>query len=544
MPLLRGVTVLCLASASLLCAAAPPPVVLISIDTLRADHLGIYGNRHIATPNIDSFADNGTVFTDIACQTPLTLPSHTTLFTSTYPFENGIQENAEQVPAGAVTLAAVLKSHGYKTAAFIGSVFLERQMGLDQGFDTYDSPFNFEAFSPLSGELFFGGIENPYNVRDRRDGALVVSSALRWISANRTQPAFVFIHLFDLHTPYSLAPRKGLSRYDTQLEYADELIGRLKKGLIQNGWWDRALTVLLSDHGEGLGDHGETAHGYFIYQSTIHVPLIIHGTPGRVEQPGGLIDVAPTILDLLHIPAPPSFEGTTLLTNTPRSVYSETLHTHDSFGWSPLRSIRLGKYKYIEAPHAELYDLDNDPAERTNIMAANPGAVRTLRGELTKLQARYPRHASTTQAANPQTQKLLNSLGYVAPGPHPTGPQPDPKDRLPEYRLYENSMDAQAHGHPAQAAALLQQILTQDPTNTLARRDLGSCYLDLRQYEKARAALEKVAIAAPNDYATQYGLGLANKHLGHNEEARQNFEAASRLAPNSSQARRELSLKQ
>src|SRR5208283_2502233 len=183
---------------------AATPVILISIDTLRADHVGAYGYHRIATPNIDSFTQGGTVFTNIACQAPLTLPSHTSLFTSTYPFENGIQENAEMVPSGAVTLAGVLRSRGYKTAAFIGGVFLERQMGLDQGFDTYDSPFDFEAFSPLSGEMFFGGVENPYSVRDRRDGVLVVAAALRWIAARRGQPVFVFIHLFDLHTPYSL----------------------------------------------------------------------------------------------------------------------------------------------------------------------------------------------------------------------------------------------------------------------------------------------------------------------------------------------------
>ncbi len=540
MTLLRGVIVLCLAAASVL-PAAPPPVVLISIDTLRADHLGIYGNRRMATPNIDSFAAGGTVYTSIACQTPLTMPSHTTLFTSTYPFENGVQENAEQVPPGAVTLATVLKSRGYKTAAFIGSVFLERQMGLDAGFDTYDSPFNFEAFSPLSGELFFGGVENPYNVRDRRDGALVVGAALRWIAANRTQPAFVFIHLFDLHTPYSLPKRPGLSRYDTQLAYADELIGRLKKGLVQNGWWDGALTVLLSDHGEGLGDHGENSHGYFIYQSTLHVPLIIHypAQSARVPQPGGLIDVAPTILDMLHIPAPPSFEGTTLLSNAPRPVYSETMHTHDSFGWSPLRAIRVGKYKFIEAPHPELYDLDADPAEARNIIATNATQAHALRDDLAKLQTRYPRRTAAAPSASPQTQKLLNSLGYLAPGPNKARAI-DPKDRLPEYRLYEDSMDARAHGHPAQAAALLQKVLAQDPDNTLARRDLGSCYLDLRDYTNARNALEKVASTAPADYATQYGLGLADKHLGLSSEARQHFEAAARIAPQAAQPRREL----
>ncbi len=542
-----------LASAAGLRAASP--VILISIDTLRADHVGVYGYRRIATPNIDSFAQGGTVFTNIECQTPLTLPSHTSLFTSTYPFENGIQENAEQVPAGVVTLAGVLKSHGYKTAAFIGSVFLERQMGLDQGFETYDSPFNFEAFSHISGEMFFGGTESPYAVRDRRDGALVVQAALRWLAANRDQPVFVFIHLFDLHTPYAVpeavARRKGVSRYDAQLEYEDELIGRLKRAFVQAGWWDKSLAILVSDHGEGLGDHDETSHGYFIYQSTLHVPVIFHwpaditGRPAIVQRPAGLIDVAPTVLDFLHVPAPASFEGTSLLgaVATQRPVYSETLHTHDSFGWAPLRSVRLGSYKYIEAPHAELYDLSKDPGERNNIVNANRGEARALRSEIAKLLARYPRKGSATTASNtPQAEKLLSSLGYLAHGPglRVSESGPDPKDRLPEYHIYQTAiLDIEDRNLEA-AVALLQQVLVQDAKNTLARRDLAVCYLDLHNYSKARASFEKVVAAAPDDYPSQFGLGIVDKHLGLLDEARAHFEAACRLAPHAEQCRREL----
>ncbi len=292
-------------------AAAQTPVIMISIDTLRADHVGVYGYKAVPTPNLDAFASGGTVFPNVDCQTPLTLPSHTSLFTSTYPFENGIQENAEQIPPNAITLAAVLKSHGYKTAAFVSSVFLEQEMGLDKGFDTYDSPFHFAAFSPVSGEMFFGGPPNLSIARERRDGALTVHAAVRWLAANKGQPVFVFVHLFDLHTPYSVPERKGISRYDAQLELEDEIVGRLKNALVQSGWWDKSLTVLFSDHGEGLGDHGEKSHGYFVYESTLHVPLIFHWPAGQTGQvqPAGLIDVAPAILDFLRIPVPRSFEG-------------------------------------------------------------------------------------------------------------------------------------------------------------------------------------------------------------------------------------------
>jgi hypothetical protein len=552
-PLSRSAIVMCLTSAAAW-AVPPPSVILISIDTLRADHLSAYGYRKIATPNIDAFAQGGSVFTNIACQTPLTLPSHTSLFTSTYPFENGIQENAELVPPGAVTLAGVLRGHGYQTAAFIGGVFLERQMGLDQGFDTYESPFNFEAFSPLSGEMFFGGVGSPFLVRDRRDGALVIPAALRWLATHRDQPVFVFIHLFDLHTPYTIPPRKDVSRYDAQLLYVDELIGKLTKALKQAGWWDRSLTVLLSDHGEGLGDHGETAHGYFIYQSTLHVPLMLHwpaGTanqPARAAQPGGLIDVAPTILDFLHFPAPATFEGTTLLNASQRPVYSETMHTHDSFGWSPLRSIRLGAYKYIDAPRPELYNLEKDPDEKNDIIPSDPAQARALRAEMTKLMSRYaPRNPLPASGTNPQTERLLASLGYLGRGPRSrlTGSAPDPKDRLPEYRLYEQSMDAINNHRPEEAVGLLKKILAQDATNFLARRDLGASYLDLHQYAKARAAFAPLAAAVRDDYSAQFGLGLADKNLGLLDEARAHLEAACKIAPRAAQCGRELeSLKQ
>ena len=524
-------------------------MIVISIDTLRADHVSAYGYRLIATPNIDSFAAGGTVFQNIACQTPLTLPSHTALFTSSYPFENGIQENAEQLAPGALTLAAVLKSHGYKTAAFIGSVFLERQMGLDQGFETYDSPFNFEAFSPLSGEMFFGGTENPLLVRDRRDGALVVGAALRWLAANRNQAVFVFIHLFDLHTPYTIPERKGVSRYDAQLEYVDGLIGRLKKALGAQGWWDQSLTIVLSDHGEGLNDHGETSHGYFLYQTTLHVPLIIHWPATAPAQPptsqpaAGLIDVAPTIVDFLHLPVPASFEGKSLLGPHTDEVYSETLYTRDSFGWAALRSLRSGAFKYIDAPHPELYNLEKDPTETHNIIAGIPAQARTLRTKLVELVARYPpSNRPPAPAINPQTQRLLTSLGYLGRGPRSrlAGAAQDPKDRLPEYHLYEQSMDAISNHRLNEAAALLQKILAGDAANILARRDLGSCYLDLHLYAKARETLQPLAAAIPDDYVSQFGLGLADKHLGLTAEARAHVEAACRVAPQAAQCRREL----
>lgn len=535
---------LALASLVLCRAAEPPSVILISIDTLRADHLSSYGYRRIHTPNIDSFAQQGTLFTNIESQVPLTLPSHTCLFTSTYPFQTQIEENAEHVPSGLVTLASVLRSHGYKTAAFIGSVFLESEMGLDQGFDFYDSPFHFEAFSPISGSMFFGGAgRNRYTVRDRRDGALVLAAAKRWLSANHDARVFAFVHLFDLHKPYL---HRG---YDGELAYTDGLLGAFREYLMANGWWRRSLVVLLSDHGEGLGDHGEDSHGYFLYESTLHVPLIVHWPDGAAKRPpissapGGLIDVAPTVLDALSIGAPPSFEGRSLWDARPRSIYSESLYAHDGFGWSPLRSLREGSYKYIEAPHPELYNLAADPREQTDLYAKDPARAQALRAELRKLLAEHaPKQPQSPAAISPRTRALLASLGYLSGSAHAaTGSaMPDPKDRLPEYQLYEQAQTLLYDGRLEQAATILRQILAHDSKNTLARRDLGGTYVEQHLYEKARQCFELVVTEAPDDYMAQFELGIADKHLGLNREAVEHLEAACKVAPGAEQCRREL----
>jgi hypothetical protein len=555
----------------------PPPVILISIDTLRADHVGAYGYTRIHTPNIDSYAQPGTLFTAVAAQVPLTLPSHAALFTSTYPFENRIEENAQPVPPGAVTLASVLHSQGYKTAAFIGSVFLERQMGLDQGFDLYDSPFSFDAFSPLSGSMFFiGDAANRYAVRDRRPAALVVRAAERWLSAQRGQPVFVFVHLFDLHTPYAIPPGArpgGVSGYDAELEYVDLELAWFKRALVQSGWWDRSLVVLLSDHGEGLDQHGEATHGYFLYQSTLAVPLLVHwpapaparSRPPRVALNAGLIDVAPTILDLLHVPAPPTFEGRSLLGEidsaapAPHAVYSQTLYTHDAFGWAPLRSLRLGAFKYIDAPRPELYNLQSDPRELNNLLGSAPvhaaAETKLLRGELAKLLARKPPAEPTpTPGIAPATRALLTSLGYLAAAPRPDAGYAgsagnagrashvdhagaDPKDRLPEIHLYENANLLLAERRFDAAASILRALLVRDPHNTLARRDLGLCHLARGNYSAARTCFQQALAAAPRDFLTRFQLGIAEEHLGLYKAALEDISEACKIAPQAAACR-------
>jgi arylsulfatase A-like enzyme len=379
-----------------------------------------------------------------------------------------------------VTLASVLQSHGYTTGAFIGSFLLARSVGLDRGFDEYDSPFGAPA----------AVAESPYSARVRRDGALVLRAASQWLSARKGQPVFAFIHLFDLHAPYRIGQTPGSALpekagYDAEIGYVDQLLGRFRQTLEQNGFWQRSLVVLVSDHGESLGDHGETSHGYFAYESTLHVPLIMHWPdsaaqyPARVMQPAGLIDVAPTILDFLHIPVPASFAGVSLMKfdDAPaHPVFSESVYTRDEFGWAPLRTLRIGEFKFIQAPRAEMYDLAKDPRELVNIVRTNAAEVTTLRAELTKLLARYqPQEQPPKSDASTATRSALQSLGYLSGPPRSTISTggADPKDHIAEYQLFEKSLDA-FYAHRLEAAiAGFRRVLAMNPSMTPAKEALA-----------------------------------------------------------------------
>ena len=507
---------------------AQTPVILISVDTLRADRIGPH------TPNIGRYAQGGTLFTSAETQIPLTLPSHTTLMTSTYPFQNGVEENAGHVPPNLTTLASVLHDRGYRTAAFIGSIFLEKQLGLDRGFDVYDSPFEFGAFSTLDGSMVFaGGPQNPLTVRERRPGALVLRAAKQWLATQRGQPVFLFAHLFDVHKPYRFGS------YDAEVASVDKLLGDFADTLKREGWWDRSLVVLTADHGEGLGEHGESDHGYFVYESTLHVPLIVHWPsdarkfPARVEQPVGLIDVAPTILDFLKIPVPDSFRGTGFRPGSANPVIGESTYGRDCFGWSPLRAIRVGALKYIEAPKPELYDIGKDPRELTNLIDIRRSDAAMLKAQLGKLMTR---RASSSQpaAGDPQRNKeVLQSLGYLAPGPARVvkGPAADPKDKLPELLRYEDALDLMEAKRYDESIAILRAIVTADAGNLLARRDLGVALIEKHDFRAALDELQRVAAASPDDYVTRYEMGIAQEGLGHLPEALSQFESACRIAP-------------
>ena len=552
-------------------SSGPPPVILISIDTLRADHLSCYGYKKLQTPHIDSLARGGTVFAEISSQAPITLPSHVSLFTSTYPFANGIRENAQVLPPGAVTLATVLAGHGYNTAAFIGGYFLDRRFGLAQGFQTYDSPFDSRV---INGALDL-----------KRPAVEVLKGAENWLAQNSNHAFLLFVHLFDLHQPYD-APshyraRSPESEYDQELAYVDDSLGGFLEYLAKSGLDRRALVVLFSDHGESLGDHGENTHGYFVYQSTLHVPLIIHWPqetetqtskeenrnskietgnsprvssfnfrgwpfrdfPARVDTPASLIDVAPTVLSFLGIQSPPRFSGHSLLelatsgNSPPRDVYSESTYAHDKFGWAELRSLRHGDYQYIDAPRPELYDLKSDSAEVHNLLTGQTALAASYRESLAALVSAFHPQSDADQEmvpATPDSAESLRSLGYLeitTPKAGLDNSGVDPKDRLFEYKRYLLAGHLARTGKAEEAVAEFQAILADDPRNLPAYLDLARSDIGLHRYLDGANQLKAALALDPRNVEAEELLGDIWLTLGNFGRAAAEFNRLLTFAP-------------
>lgn len=551
------------------------PVILISVDTLRADHLSCYGGKYIPTPHIDALRRGGTLFSQVDSQVPMTLPSHTVLFTSTYPFWNQTEENGERLSAGAVTLASVLRAHGYQTAAFIGGFVLDRRFGLDRGFDTYGSPF---AVHQQPGEE---------TIWLKRPAAEVTRAAINWLRDNSRHPFFMFLHIFDLHRPYELPfgdSQLDGDYYDAELRYVDQVLGRFCRELDDIGVYRRGLLIFTSDHGESLGDHGEETHSFFIYESTLRVPLIVHwpassrSYPANFSFPASLIDLAPTILQFLDIPEPATFQGQSLLDalrtngeNPPRAVYSESLYARDHFGWSALRSLRIGPYKYIEAPHPELYDLTRDPAEAHNLYSEKKAIAFEIEQNLRALRSRYsPSTQNSQETPSAETQALLGSLGYTAlMRPHDAAGESgsDPKDRLAEYRQYSRAVELASTGKFSEAIGPFRAVLKEDPNNVLAhfylavsyhrlhhfdnavrqleetlefdpsnaraQELLGTIWLEEKNYARAQQRFQELLKIAPADYGANYNLGILAARKGDWAEAIRYLETAVRADPQS-----------
>lgn len=512
----------------------PAPVILISVDTLRADHLGCYGYRALPTPHIDAMTAGATQFWNISSQVPLTLPSHVSLFTSTYPFSSGVEDNGEVLAPGAITLAGLLKSRGYRTGGFVGGFTLDRRFGMDQGFDVYDSPFDLSSRQDTD------------QLDVKRPAEEVAKAARLWLQDNLDHPFFLFLHLYDLHKPYLLTPdirtRFQGREYDGELSYVDGILGDFWAFLKAKDLLDKSLIIFLSDHGESLGEHGERTHGYLIYESTLRVPLIIHWPhgvapfPSRVNPPAGLIDVAPTILQFLGVPEPPQFQGRSLLElldqkipPSPREVYSESLYAHHHYGCAALRSLRVGDYKYIYAPQPEFYDLAADPAEQNNLNGRSNSLALAYRDRLQHLRTRFtPTNLAPPSAVSPEVARALSSLGYVAAtGSRVVDPDsgPDPKARLDDYLKTEEATTLSFAGQLPESVEILKGVLAKDPDLIDTRNLLGLFEQKLGRPEEAAESFRKVLEHDPLNLMAHYNLGIQYFQLHRLDDAAKEFQA-------------------
>lgn len=482
------------------------PIILISIDTLRADHLPAWGYDGVKTPSIDRLVRDGVIFRNAYSHCPLTLPSHVTLLTGKLPVDTGVRDNIGYRFASrdGTTLPEILRRRGYATAAAVSAYVLRGETGLRTIFDSYDDKFD---FVPGAGA---GEIE--------RAGAMTAASAERWIESNGNKPFFFFLHLYEPHAPYRAPePFRSASRtpYDGEIAYADSIVGSFLDRLRARGDYDRSIIVLLSDHGEGLGDHGEREHGVFLYREVLHVPLVIK-LPGNaasgssVDDPVGLIDLVPTLARLAGLPAPAGLHGSDMFGPRPASpVFSESEYARLHFGWSDLRSLISSDWHYIEAPRAELYAFRADPREANNVASED----RRNLAEYRKTMAAYPRNLATPGQVSDEERAKLTALGYIsARAPAPEGSFPDPKDRLSDLALYESATDWIARGDLAHAASALEQVAGRNPNFTDAALRLADVYEKVGRSADAAGIYRDVLQRNPA-MVEQVAIGIATAYL-------------------------------
>ncbi len=526
-------------------STARPSVILITIDTLRADHVGCYGAQTVKTPTLDALAHDGVVFERALSQVPLTWPSHAVILTGTYPFQNGVQDfTGEPLGPQFRSVAQAFQKAGYSTGAIVSAFVLDRSWGLARGFDFYDDAFAAETFEKKDAGLV-----------DRRAGESV-SHALDWLKKNPRRPFFLWLHLYDPHSPYDppepYRTEYASHLYDGEIAYADHELGRVMVWLKQNHLYDSSLIVALSDHGESLGEHGEDEHGFFIYNSTAHVPLIVKPpvtsgiTAGRRREPVETTAVGPTLLHLAGVqdPIEKQFQSQALLrakvdaksegpvqsqseTTYSKPAYSETFYPFSSFGWSPLHALESERFHYIQAPKPELYDLDADPGETRNIIADQPATVAVLEEKMQALLAHNPfAHADpSTGNLSPDAQDKLRALGYfgfraaVSPESLKQG-LADPKDKLWEFNTILKAEDSFQRGEDDRAEALLTDIQQKDPQIYVIPFLLGESALRRQDWTKAADELNRCLGLNPNFDNAMTGLARALAKLGRAEEAR------------------------
>jgi tetratricopeptide (TPR) repeat protein len=516
-------------------ASAPVsgPIILISIDTLRADHLPAYGYTRVKTPAIDALAADGVVFDHAYSHAPQTLPAHAALLSGRLPFETGVRDNVGfTVKPGERMLPQMLHERGFATGGVVSAFVLRRETGIAQGFDFFDG-----TMPAGSQEVSIGQVQ--------RDGAESERIAEHWLDSQSSR-AFLFLHLYEPHKPYTPPARYGqYAPYDGEIAYADEIVGRLMQHLKAHQLYDRSTIILLSDHGEGLGDHGEQEHGLFVYDEAIHVPLIVKqeanaGAGRHIPDLVQHIDIVPTILDLVKAPQPGNLRGRTLKplldgtgTIPAQAIYSEALYARYHFGWSELTALTDERYRYIKAPRPELYDLARDPHERQNIAADRIQAAQALGGALDRLVKGSSIQAPAAVSAD--ARERLQALGYVgsqaAPPTAAGDTLADPKDKREILERYRSAVDLAGERQWPQAIALLQQILREDPGMTDVWNQLATFAARTDRFDLAIDAYKHVIKLGPSDPHGYLGAASMYLRLHRLDEAREHARLAADVAP-------------
>jgi choline-sulfatase len=508
------------------------PVILISVDTVRADRLPIYGYRNGSTPVLDQLSRESIVFDDLNSHYPLTLPSHASLLTGLLPTHHGVRDNIGYALArNTRTIQTRFKSAGYATGAAVSAYVLRHQTGIAEGFDFFDDAIEMAGTGDSLAD-------------SQRDGRLAVDALANWIDRQGSSKVFAFLHLYEPHTPYSPPPTHHLrDPYDGEIAYADELVGRLLARVRARGWFDNAIVAVVSDHGEGLGDHGESEHGILLYREVLHVPWVLRLPGGdrggrRIAGTLGLVDVAATLLDLAGldttgldgVSARSSLGGQAPLE---RDVYSETFYPRLHLGWSDLASITGPQFKYIRAPRPELYDRASDPDERRNLVAERTSTARTLADALARTTAGAK--PMEPQPASPEVRERLKTLGYVGsssvPLSAPAAALPDPKDKIASVEEFKRALATEHAGRTAEAIELYRKVLASNPLLLDAWESLAKALVATGQTRDAIAAFEKAIEVDPLKPEPHLALARIYALEGDPTRARQHAEIGSERDP-------------